>query len=737
MKDLLQGTIFVGAFLVLFIPLIVSDSMFFPYITGKNFAFRILVEVIFTAWVLLALLDVRYRPRFSWIMISGLAFLIVMFLANFFGEYSPKSFTSNFERMEGYVTLFHFYLYILVLGHTLRSEKAWNWFWNTAIVAGVLVSFYALKQAAGIDQIAQGPNWRLDARLGNSTYLGIYMLFQVFIACWLYIRAKSNGLRFLYVGLGILFIYILFHTGTRGTVLGLFGGGILAFSYLTLMAPKKSTIKKWAAGGALVVTLSALGIWMARDTQFIQSVPMLNRVADITLAEGNIRFMVWQVALEGFKERPLLGWGQENFNYVFNNYYKPALYGAEPWYDRTHNILLDWLIAGGIFGLLGYLSVLISALFYAVLRPFWSSLRQGITDENHFTVYEQSLILGLLSAYTFHNLFVFDNLISYIFYAAVLALIHSRISTDIPSIMAIRIDEKLITNIVAPVLATILALVIYFAHMPGILAAQDMIDALSTRNIEQRFDELGQALNRDSFARQEIVEQMVQQAIAVAVNPDISLEIKEKYLQRADVEMKKLIADKPGDTRLHAFLSSMYRSIGQIEMAKRELDIAQQLSPNKQSLIIEQGTLAAIEGDYQLMSDYYHKAFLLDPSNAQARYLYAGSFLYTGEINKIDELITDEHFSGFAMNDKILMAAQQNEATEMLVKILKERIRLEPDNAQHRASLASVYYEDGQIDKAVAVLEEASREIPAFASLGQCYIDSMQSGEDPRVACQP
>ena len=36
------------------------------YVAWKHFAFRILVEVAVGAWCLLALIEPRYRPRFSW-----------------------------------------------------------------------------------------------------------------------------------------------------------------------------------------------------------------------------------------------------------------------------------------------------------------------------------------------------------------------------------------------------------------------------------------------------------------------------------------------------------------------------------------------------------------------------------------------------------------------------------------------------------------------------------------------
>jgi hypothetical protein len=57
-------------FLIPFLPLVVANDMFFPFITGKNFWFRILVECALGAWVLLAIADPAYRPKFSWTFVA-------------------------------------------------------------------------------------------------------------------------------------------------------------------------------------------------------------------------------------------------------------------------------------------------------------------------------------------------------------------------------------------------------------------------------------------------------------------------------------------------------------------------------------------------------------------------------------------------------------------------------------------------------------------------------------------
>src|SRR5690606_16723118 len=164
MKDLLRWLVYGSVFAIPFVLLYVSSFMFFPYITGKNFAFRMLVEVAFASWLLLAMIDKSWRPRVSYILYAVLNLLGVMFIANIFGEYAPKSFWSNYERMEGWVTLLHFAMYFVVLGSVIRTEKLWNYFFNTALVAAVIMSGFALAQVAGVADISQGANWRVDGR---------------------------------------------------------------------------------------------------------------------------------------------------------------------------------------------------------------------------------------------------------------------------------------------------------------------------------------------------------------------------------------------------------------------------------------------------------------------------------------------------------------------------------------------------------------------------------------------
>src|SRR3990167_9299296 len=71
-------------------------DLFFPFITGKNFFFRIFVEILFGLWAAAAIFDKKYRPGASPIFWAVLATVGVLALSTIFGENPYHSFCSNY-----------------------------------------------------------------------------------------------------------------------------------------------------------------------------------------------------------------------------------------------------------------------------------------------------------------------------------------------------------------------------------------------------------------------------------------------------------------------------------------------------------------------------------------------------------------------------------------------------------------------------------------------------------------
>ncbi|MDQ3017016.1 MAG: hypothetical protein M3R25_09920, partial [Bacteroidota bacterium] len=149
-------------FLIPLVAFIVSTNLYFPYITGKNLMFRLLVEIAFILYFILAVRAPEFRPRLTSIFLAFSTFIAIILVADVFGIYPFKSFWSNFERMEGFITHLHLFAYFIMMTSLLNGEKIWTKFFQVTLGVSVimgLLSFDPEKLQAG----------RFFAQLGNST----------------------------------------------------------------------------------------------------------------------------------------------------------------------------------------------------------------------------------------------------------------------------------------------------------------------------------------------------------------------------------------------------------------------------------------------------------------------------------------------------------------------------------------------------------------------------------------
>jgi len=252
--------------------------------------------------------------------------------------------------------------------------------------------------------------------------------------------------------------------------------------------------------------------------------------------------------------------------------------------------------------------------------------------------------------------------------------------------------------------------------------------------LSTRFDSIDRAYGRGSFADQEIVEQYSQQALIVAVNPNIPEEVKLQYTQRAEELIGEMITKKPGDARLNVFAANFYRGIQDFDKAAEQLEIAHSLSPDKQTIIIEQGLVAAGQENHELMSEYFKQAYELEKSFLRPRIFFAAGLLYLGEDEEAVKLV-EEDIEAFAENDFALSAAYNNGYIDIATKLIRSRVDSDPSNLQNYMNLTSIYYGKQDIKSAVEVLRQAEAAIPDFKKAAECLIGNLEAGKDPNEGC--
>ncbi len=698
-------------FLIPFTPLIVANSSFFPFITGKAFFFRILTEIAVGAWVLLALFDKEYRPRFSWIGGAAFALIAWMFIADLFAVNAEKALWSNFERMEGFVLLIHLYGFFLAAGNVLRVEKKWRAWFLTSLGVSTILVFHAFLQLSGAAPIHQGST-RIDASFGNSAYFAIYLLFNTCIAFWLALTEERRFLRYALLALGVVEGYLVFLTQTRGTILALLGAAALSALLTALTAGKRA---RTVAVGALLTLLVFVGGFLAlRESAFVQENGTLERIASISLADGEVRFTIWGMAWEGFKERPLLGWGQEGFNYVFNKYYEPSLYAQEPWFDRAHNAFIDWLMAGGLPALAAYLALFVSAIVLLWRR---SELSRP----------ERIALTAALLGYAFHNLFVFDNLYSYVYFFAILALIESQVGRQSARLESY--PEVARDNAPAALAAgaALLLVFMYVVNAPSARAARDLITAISPSGagIETNVRAFEALLLDPPPQAQEIREQLVSFAGRVVGEATIPAAIRQEVAALTVREFEAQNTAHPGDMRTLIQLSAAYRVAGDVAGAREALQQAVALSPQKPHTLLQLAFLEWEIGAVEEAEKHARAAYELAPEFSDLAAYAAAGHLIAGNRAAADALLTGAFGTTTVDHAALSYAYYRIKDYASLISLWRLRIAKPDATADAWFGLAAAEFLAGDASGAARTVAEVSARFPQVKERGDAFLKEM------------
>jgi uncharacterized membrane protein len=178
-------------------------------------------------------------------------------------------------------------------------------------------------------------------------------------------------------------------------------------------------------------------LFVNRTSDFVRNLPTVGRALNTTVESitNSPRGIAWNIAYESWKEKPLFGWGPNNYAYAFDKYYNPRSlefgYG-ETWFDNAHNIILNTLNVQGIFGLIIYI-----ALFAVGIVMLVQAYRKKQID-SHLLV----LGSGFLIAHIVQNITVFENPTSYLYFMVWLAMITSLTRTSDTETQTQKLDDK-------------------------------------------------------------------------------------------------------------------------------------------------------------------------------------------------------------------------------------------------------------------------------------------------------
>ena len=616
-----KGVILAGTGLLLFTPLIVSGKFFFPFVGPKSLYFMGLVEVIFAAWLILALFEPKYRPRLNILLIAIVLFVAILILSSIFGADFSRSFWSKYERMTGLLMWFHLLAFFLVISSTFRKRTDWFKVFGTSIFVAILISLISLIVKANPNIAGMLASARGGATIGNSSFMGTYLLFNIFLALYLILKS-AGGLR-IYSGISLAIISLaLLLSDARAAILSVLGGAVLLF-FLWLVLCQKGKLRLAGTSLLIIFIIGVLGLMyfsLQPDSFVYQKMVQM---------ASKSRIVVWQGAWQGFLDRSWLGWGPENFELSFTKYYNPRLflseYGGEVWFDRAHNIVMDTLVVTGMIGMIFYLGIFISA-FYVLWRKYF---RERIDS------WLASIFSVILISYFVQNLTVFDMVNSYLMFFLALGFIGSIASfpedkggSDSNLTPPLTPSKKI--SSLKPLIIGIVLILFGFSFFKFIIQPIKtdayVIEAIRSPDSSQRLTLYKKTLETSSVGKYQIREFFGDSVINLAYSEAAQKTPRENIIKEFDFvskELEKSIKESHLDYRAHLNLGRVYNAwsnfdSNKISLAEEVLKRAMELSPQNQQTYWALAQTKLYQKKYDEAFSLAEKAVELEPRVGQS-----------------------------------------------------------------------------------------------------------------------
>ena len=415
---------FWGVCFILFLPIIVLPPTFQPADWSRAILFRIILTVSISFFLFkffyfskkeisISLPKWKSSVYFPFLML--LAFLATLILATIFSEDIRFSIFGSPARAGGLLNLLFFFIFTVFLTLFIK-ENDWKKLFSLLFAVGVLASSLAIIQYFNIlkNIFMSYEGGAAPSFLGNSTFLAIYMLFLTFLSFTFLTQEKEKKKKVIYAVLFLIFAFTILITGSRATYLGL----LVGFFYFFFFYPKKFKTLKIAAASLLL-----FAVFIVLLFNFFSQSAEKNNILKMTASRLSIktiatdlmgtRFSAWKITVNAIKEKPLFGWGPENFYIGFEKYFDPTLPPSlqRLWWDRPHNVFLEIFINSGVFALIFYIA------FWLILLWQLQRFKRKQDDSKHAYLAHglQVMFIGYLVALFFN----FDNfsthLISFFF----------------------------------------------------------------------------------------------------------------------------------------------------------------------------------------------------------------------------------------------------------------------------------------------------------------------------------
>ncbi|MFA6526121.1 MAG: O-antigen ligase family protein [Candidatus Buchananbacteria bacterium] len=732
-QKILKNILLWGSLAVLWTPLIFANQAIFPYISPKNFFFRLLTAILAGIFAIYILQKKKLNFSNHKVFSGFLVFLAVNLLAAIFAVNPGLAFFSTYERMGGWFTLFFLSLFFLIIINVFETKDDWLKLFRSSLICSAVLAAYALIIKFANNIPASWP--KNGATLGNIDFLGAYLMLSIFLGLILVYLEKNNNWRIAYGSILVLNAIVLLVNAARAGILGLAFGlfviGIFAFARAGLPEASKTQslragrkIKYGLIAGLIALILFGGLAYQQKDSAWVKGVPFLYRFTQISFNDPSTvnRLLIWQVSWQAFMDRPILGYGPENAVYGLNKHVNPKI--SEMWFDRAHNFIFDTLLASGIIGLFSYLAIFILA--------FWLLAKN--LKRNY---YLSAILIGSLSGFLVSNLLNFDTIGTWLPLVLILAFIGFWAKNDdsednLPKIL-IKYDFAFIG-------AALFALVLagYFTVLKpayaGYLGA--WATAYADGSPDKAIINLDKAINLGTYGNRELAFQLSEYDRQINESDKFSSDDKKKYFETSEKALLDYLKSDPHNFQAKVFLALLYQSYaGENSFYAAEsikvMEEAKNDSPQRKEIynILAQGYYLQGNPDKAIEN---LKLSLAINNWEEDQYLNLINILsQKKEMAEMDKYIAEFLVNvknitpnGYKRLGQYYFVAGKVDEAERVVRDLA--IPADPDYLPTRIALSSIYESRGEYDRAINYVSGLIQAHPEWADTINDYIKYLE-----------
>ena len=771
-----------GIIAILVIPVMNIQPWISPPAWGKTILFRIIFSILiwFFAYLVISKRDgnnfLPYgkkllqdkKNKVFWALWLIIAFAFLVLLSTIFSQDPSFSFWGSPQRAGGSLNLLLYILFSFLAFFVLK-EKDWPKIWLTVFITGFLVSLVAILQRLQLFSSILIPQTdQAVSTMGSPIILGLYLTLLIFVS--LAFAIKSTGWKkYFYIICFISFAVNIIFSGSRASALGF----VVGLPFFVFLYPgnksKKIKILKIITAGAFAICLLVL-FWLGNSNLNLGR--PINRIIGAakpffdlknfsfkTLISDN-RPSGWNVALNAVKEKPLLGFGLENFSIAFDKYYDPSFSDLTviSWWDRAHSFIFEIASTMGVPALLVYLAI------FGVL--FWQLEKIKFRDDCP----EKPVIHGIqtaLIAYFTSLLFGFDEYSTYI----ALFLLVSYSLFIILKYNPIVFDFKKEGFFGSPLwksginfgLFIFFIIFVWSAALKPLYINKEInlavYYAVNENQCSKAVSEMEKNISKpsvlDAFFRLSYVDIL---ASCAEKNPDSKLALNLRLRQILE-EAGKIM---PTYTRIWWFLandlrftignSDNYAKIGQninLDEAKKELENSYEkafaLNPGRWTILRDWSSAEITTGDYQKAINRSQKCLSINPNSGECYWNEALAYISLGQVEKgelfkkisgqygfvSDELIPlNAYVQAYAKALETKKTAAEKKPIYEKIALIYQRLIEHYNRFQFHASLAFVYKELGEYDKAGEEAMNVFGLNPGSISTIEAFISSLPKNQN-------